>query len=598
MVENWHRLRGDYFTQFFRDLRKALNEINPDIKICATLAGERIGPPMGNWFTDWRTWVDEGLIDAIVSPCNFDAYPTSEKILSTFLTCNKQSRGVLPLTEFKDYIKHSRHPGVKIISSGGCYFYPNPPTGGDGWRTTDWYDSYQMAWYQRWGQLMKDFNEFGHINFFEQSFDDFPVNSEYFSGGYGNAGYVPALRACPGVWSRMGPTNGTRPSVQSEVHYGKSGNAVKLTSGPTRSTELVAFHSSTADRALFYAVIEPAVMNGNAEFDFRIYRDSDASGMSARFQDRYDNKRDIAVQIAGGTGELSYSKAGTWQASGVTIPKQAWHQVRISVDFARQTYSAALVSDGEKKICSDIPYILPGVRRVQAGDGSTNMVELEAHKMLNQLDFVPEGKAGSVTYLDDVVVRWVPDIPYEKPARNVLFADDFERFEPGAQPLKKRPQIGKQWTLRKGEVKQAVIENQASYGEGVKSLRLQGDAELACGLADNRSSVFQNRIVWDLDLFVRSDSFYVDIMPSSHAGTEHTVNPVILGKSGNELVGLKNVEGHWAYLESGQYKKQLHARGAGLLEPRSNSLWISPASPLRSFFSRLAKCRRFSRPAD
>jgi len=86
MVENWHRLRGDYFTQFFRDLRKALNEINPDIKICATLAGERIGPPMGNWFTDWRTWVDEGLINALVSPCNFDAYPTSEKILSTFLT--------------------------------------------------------------------------------------------------------------------------------------------------------------------------------------------------------------------------------------------------------------------------------------------------------------------------------------------------------------------------------------------------------------------------------------------------------------------------------------------------------------------------------
>src|SRR5258706_11982693 len=129
-----------------------------------------------------------------------------------------------------------------------------------------------------------------------------------------------------------------------------------------------------------------------------------------------------------------------------------------------------------------------------ADDGSTNTVELEAHKMLNQLHFAPEGKAGSVTYLDDVIVRWIPVIPYETPARNVLFADDFERFEPGEQPLKKRPQIGKQWTLKKGNVKQAVVENQASYGEGVKSLRLQGDAELACSLAGNPSSVFQNRI--------------------------------------------------------------------------------------------------------
>jgi hypothetical protein len=232
-----------------------------------------------------------------------------------------------------------------------------------------------------------------------------------------------------------------------------------------------------------------------------------------------------------------------------------WHQVRISVDFARHAYSAALVSDGEKKICGDVPYMPPGVRLVSAGDGSTNLVELPAHKMFNHLDFNPEGKAGSVTYLDDVAVRWVPDIPYVKPARNVLFADDFERFEPGAEPLKKRPQIGKQWILKKGEVKQGVIENQASYGEGAKSLRLQGDAELACGLADNRSSVLQNRIVWDLDVFVRSDSIHIKIMPSSRAGTEHMINPVILDKSGSELVGLKNMNGRWAYLESGEYKE-------------------------------------------
>jgi hypothetical protein len=86
MVENWHKLRGEYFTQFFRDLRKALKDVDPKIQIAASLAGERIGPPMGNWFTDWRTWVDEGLIDAIVSPCDFDAYPTSDNILIKYIT--------------------------------------------------------------------------------------------------------------------------------------------------------------------------------------------------------------------------------------------------------------------------------------------------------------------------------------------------------------------------------------------------------------------------------------------------------------------------------------------------------------------------------
>ncbi len=194
MVENWHRLRGEYFTQFLQELRTALNGVDPKIQICVSVAGERIGPPMGNWFTDWRTWVDQGLIDAIITPCDFDAWPTSADILKTYITCVKQGRGIVPLAVFRNYIKSSKHPDIRLISGGGSYFFQNPPANGDSWRTTDWYDSYQMAWFQRWNQLMKDLHEFGYIKFFDQSFDGFPANSSYYSGGYGNKGYVPALR--------------------------------------------------------------------------------------------------------------------------------------------------------------------------------------------------------------------------------------------------------------------------------------------------------------------------------------------------------------------------------------------------------------------
>ncbi len=73
MVEKWRELRGGYLTQLWRELRQGLRAVDPAIKIGITLAGEYIGPPLGNWRTDWRTWVDEGLLDYIISPVFFEA---------------------------------------------------------------------------------------------------------------------------------------------------------------------------------------------------------------------------------------------------------------------------------------------------------------------------------------------------------------------------------------------------------------------------------------------------------------------------------------------------------------------------------------------
>lgn len=553
MVENWHRLRGGYFTQFFRDLRKALNAVDPKIRIAASLAGERIGPPMGNWFTDWRTWVDEGLVDAIVSPCDFDAYPTSAKILKTYITCAKQGRGIVPLKVLRDYINKSKHPQIRIISSGGSFFFPNPPTDGDAWRTTDWYDSYQLAWYQRWKQLMRDLDEFGYIKFLDQSFDSFPVDSSYYSGGWGNKGYVPSLRACPGCWLRMGPVNGTLPSVQSQIHYGDKGNAVKLTSDPTKSTGLLAYHSGTFDRSLYYACIEPAILNGKADFEFRIFRDSDDSSIAVCFQDGTDVQNDIGVRVVGGRGAVCFSRSGVWVESGASIPKRQWEQIRISVDLDKLTYSASVVSDQAKVICRDIAVAPPKPRRIQADDGSGRTVEARSYKMLNQLDFAPQGKTGSITYLDDVAVRWRPTIPYDKPGKNVLFAEDFERFGAGDPMTREKPLVGERWSVAAGNPKEAVIENAASYGQGVHSLSLQGHAQLECVPAKPAKAA--TKVVLDVDVFVRSDAYYVTIMPNSGTKTRQVITLGLADDREADLVAIKNANGEWSYLADGQYKK-------------------------------------------
>ena len=196
-----------------------------------TLSGEYVGPILGNWRMDWRTWVDEGLVDEIILPVTFEATLDLELESKGYLTSARHDRGTVSLETTRDYISKSAHPEIKLISSGApAYFYESIRPGSDGWRCDVWYDSYHLAWYQRWGQFMQDVEDFGHIKFLDQDFDDFPVQSRGHGGGWGTLQYVPALRAAPGCWFRFGQGDNARPVVQAEVRRGKAGNAVRLTS--------------------------------------------------------------------------------------------------------------------------------------------------------------------------------------------------------------------------------------------------------------------------------------------------------------------------------------------------------------------------------
>ena len=188
-----------------RELRESLKAVDQNIQLAITISGERIGPPMGNWVLDWQTWVDEGLMNMIIAPVGFHAsFDYRQDVHKGYMVDILNDKGAIPFSTFKNYIKSSKHPEIELIcTSGPPAFYPQPPAGTDGWRLADWYDSYLMAWYQRWNQLKKDVNEFGYVKFLEQIFDTFPVKNIGYSGGWGNKGYCPDLRACPGVWFRL-----------------------------------------------------------------------------------------------------------------------------------------------------------------------------------------------------------------------------------------------------------------------------------------------------------------------------------------------------------------------------------------------------------
>jgi len=59
----WWDLQGEYLTQLLREIRAAL----PGKKIAIAIPrADHLGAPYGNMRLDWRTWVEEGLIDALV----------------------------------------------------------------------------------------------------------------------------------------------------------------------------------------------------------------------------------------------------------------------------------------------------------------------------------------------------------------------------------------------------------------------------------------------------------------------------------------------------------------------------------------------------
>ena len=427
MVQNWHNLRGTYITQFYRELRERLNEVDPNIQIAASLSGDYVGPIIGNIRLDWRTWVDEGLVDEIITPVTFEATLDLNSTSKGYLTDVRADKGVVSFLTLKNYIKNSKHPGIKIIATNSLppylspYDYSSPPEGADGWRIDYWYDSYTLAWFQRWQQWKKDIKDFGYIKFFEQNFDGFPINNSGYSGGWGDERYHPELRACPGAWSTLGDGNDAKPTAQNVIKHGLSGNAFKLTRGDT-DTSLIGWHLSWSNRGEYTSCVDNSITNGTCEFEFWLYRPDENSSVSvylksgaALFQ-KASIELDVGLHIESLTGKLAYSDHGKWVSCDYAMPVGQWQKFTIKVNLDKQHYAAYAGTDQNIELCDKIGYSIPKVSYVELPTVHVP-IAVTPYRMFNQVCFSPDGQAGNVLYLDDVSVKWIPTMYYTDPEK-------------------------------------------------------------------------------------------------------------------------------------------------------------------------------------
>ena len=83
------------------------------------------------------------------------------------------------------FVKQSKQSTARVIQAGGPMTgFREPPPGADGWRLDAWPDLWTFNMAERWEQWQRDFAEFGHIKFIEQSFDGFPEKSDGYGGGF------------------------------------------------------------------------------------------------------------------------------------------------------------------------------------------------------------------------------------------------------------------------------------------------------------------------------------------------------------------------------------------------------------------------------
>lgn len=111
--------------------------------------------------------------------------------------------------------------------------------------------------------------------------------------------YDPSLRACPGVWHRLGDGSTGHAVVQPETRRGDSGNAVLLT-----TQDLIARHASSPDRANVTAMLDNAIANGKAAFEFWLYRPDEGSALAAHFTGDVDVESGRYTLVVQPVGEL------------------------------------------------------------------------------------------------------------------------------------------------------------------------------------------------------------------------------------------------------------------------------------------------------
>lgn len=561
MVENWRVLRGEHITQFYRDLRKALNEVDPKIKIGVTHSGEYAGPPLGNQKLDWRTWVDEGLVDTIIAPVFFEATLDSEAGKKGYLTHVREGVGVVPFTEIKDYIAKSKHPEIEVISTGATAYFIEPPLPGtDGWRVDVWYELYTSAWYQRWSQWMADLKDLGAIHFLDQNFDTFPTDPAKLppAGSWGVIAHDPKLRACPGGWFAFGDDASGKALIQDKIRHGETGNAVRLTSNGAEGPSFIGYHASDADRSNISARLDTSITNGTAEYFVWLFRETDQSGVIT-YLENSGGEMDVGLKIASGTGAVFYTTGranggmATWKPTGYTLPVGQWQRFAMEVDFNTASYSAWAGDKRETQLADKVPYT-PAPPRTTEQHGVKMTIDVPSYKAFRQVLFQPLGPAGSKVYLDDLAVLWKPDLLFTPAGDQIKFADTFEQSANGTNLNGLKADQGGTWATQPDKEAAFQVIASTSYREGVNSVLANRRGDLRPVLTQPLKLAKSGVLTFDVDLLIRSTANYPYIIPAQNNSSQNKVE-LIIERGGKPVVSAEAANGKWT-LRTGDAAQQ------------------------------------------
>ena len=546
MVQKWRDLRGTYITELYREIRSAMRVANPKVQFAVNLPGEFVGPLMGNARLEWRRWIDEGIVDGLIIGAGFEATCDMESDKKGYLTNVRMGKGTVSTEVVKEYVLKSKHPEIQVIQTGApSYFYPPPPAGADGWQCDAWYDSYHVAIYQRWEQWKKDIADLGSILFFDQNFDRFKLKDAGSAGGIGDGRYHPDLRACPGVWYKVGDGTDARPYVQNDVKRGKSGAAIALS-----GKDLTGVHYSSPDRSLLTGQMETAIVNGQAHFSYSVNRPTDGNALTAYFLGTVDYEKDVAVRVAAKTGQISYASGATWVETKCFVPLQEWYPIVVDVDVDARTYSA---HGGEKgqEICRNIAFAPPKDRYVSQHGLESIRYKVPSYRIFNALIFAPTDGCKELIYLDDVQVRWEPVMHYAKKGGRKLVVESFENVKYGSSD------VGRGFRIEGvGEgASPFQIERTTSYGEGVQCVRASGGGSLVAHLPSKLPPADSKGLMTvDLDVFIRSDKDFPYMIPNL---TTRSLHHVTLGLEGalpdHPFAQVKAFDGTWRIWSMGQF---------------------------------------------
>jgi hypothetical protein len=331
-VEKWRSLRGEYLTEFLREMKAALKKVRPGITIAInTQGGDHMGPPFGNMVTDWRTWIKEGLADELVVRTwmagSAGAYDFGKE---GYLTWGDGELGVTPYTEIRKVIAASGNK-VNLITRTRAWI-----EGADGYYDSSNRDEgYPKK--QRAVQLEQNRAKYGTIGYIEQDFEDAmgPAEKGCLDCTYGGKRYFigdmryrASRNTSPGFAGPFTTDTAMSPAIVNVAAMGGKGYAAYI---DAKGTAMNIHRRSGAGWP------DEAVSSGKAEICFDLCR---AEGAAVSIETITMNGKAAAGRIALKINEHGILEAGG-KTSGGAIAEKVFVPIKIVVDLDTGSYTVS-----------------------------------------------------------------------------------------------------------------------------------------------------------------------------------------------------------------------------------------------------------------